>query len=102
MARHETDVGGQEDETINRNLFRDAVFERLTKGLPAADSPPAAEWESPREAHGEPTTQITLKSAKDLGGASGQLLSQVVFPLVVLGAAIAGGTYYYLNSASEA
>ena len=62
VARHETDVGGEEDESVSRNAFRDAVFAAFDKGLPAADAPPAAPWSEPRASHGEPTTQIVAKS----------------------------------------
>jgi len=103
VARHETDVGGTEDESVSRNLFREAVFTALSRGLPDAGTPAAAEWSKPRQAHEEPTDQITLKSVADLGGKSGQSLSQIVFPLVVLSVAVAGGIYYnFFMSADEA
>lgn len=99
LARHETDVGGDEDEAVSRNLFRDSIGELLLKGLPAADAKPAAEWSKPRASHTEPTTKITLKTVADLGGSKGQSLAQILVPLTVLTVAAGLGTYFYLTEA---
>jgi len=96
VARHETDVGGEEDEGLSRSSFREAVFLALNQGLPAADTPPAAPWSEPRATHGEPTTQITAKSAAELDAGHGQSLGQIVVPIVVLTLAACAGAYYYL------
>ena len=88
LARHETDVGGEEDEAVSRNLFRDSMCSLLVKGLPAATAKPAAEWSKPRASHQEPTDQIMVKTASELGGgAKGQSLGQVLVPLLVIGVA---------------
>lgn len=94
VARHEIDVGGEEEESIGRNLFRDAVLEAISRGLPDATLPPAAEWGKPREAHGEPTTQITNKTAAELDGRKGQTLGQILVPLTALVTAISIGIYF--------
>ena len=94
VARHETDVGGEEEESINRGKFRDAVAAALQNGkLPDASSPPAAEWGKPRAAHGEPTTKITLKSVADLSGRRGQSLGQILVPATVALVAISAFVY---------
>ena len=67
FARHETDVGGEEDEEVSRNLFRNGVAEILLKGLPKATSAAAAAWAKPRQSHGEPTDQIKVHSVESLG-----------------------------------
>ena len=66
VMRHETDVGGEEEEAISRDKFREAVLSKLQEGLPAADARPEAAWSEPRATHGEPTDQITAKSAVEL------------------------------------
>jgi len=96
VARHETDVGGEEDESVSRSAFREAVFLALDKGLPSADAPPAAVWAEPVASHTEPKTQISVKTVAELGGGHGQSLGQLVFPLVVGALAVCGGAYYYL------
>ena len=92
VARHETDVGGDEDEAVNRNLFRDGVSAVLAKGLPSADSPAAAAWGAPRQNHGEPVDQITKKSASELGGGRSQSTMQILVPVTV--AALAAFLYF--------
>lgn len=94
-ARHETDVGGEEDESVSRSKFREAVSGVLKAGLPAADAPPAAAWSSPRQSHGEPTDQIVLKSASSLGGGHSQSWGQILVPLTAF--TIAVGSYVYMN-----
>ena len=93
VARHETDVGGEEDEAISRNLFRDAVVAALKKGLPAATSAPAAAWGKPRHSHEEPTDQIKVKSAAELGGGRSQTWAQILVPATV--AILASSAYVY-------
>ena len=99
VTRHETDVGGEEEESINRNMFRDAVTAALQDKLPAASSPPAAEWGKPRASHTEPTTKITLKSVQDLSGARGQSLGQIAVPATValLGISAYVYTQYFME-----
>ena len=99
FARHETDVGGDEDEQVSRDLFRNGVSAALKSGLPNATSAPAAKWEKPRASHGEPTDQIKLKSASELGGGRSQTWAQILVPLTVALAAI--GTYVYVNHVME-
>lgn len=93
LARHETDVGGEEDEAINRNLFRDGVVAALKAGLPAASAAPAADWAKPRASHTEPKDQITPKTASELGGGRQQTWMQIIVPATV--AIIAASTYVY-------
>lgn len=96
LARHETDVGGEEDESISRKLFREAVSAVLKSGLPLASSAEAAAWAKPRASHTEPTDQIVLKTVAELGGGGGgQTWMQILVPLSV--ACVAVSTYVYVN-----
>ena len=99
FPRHETDVGGDEDEQVSRDLFRNGVQAALKAGLPAATSAPAAAWAKPRASHGEPTDQIKLKSASELGGGRSQTWAQILVPLTV--AVVAISTYVYMNHFME-
>ena len=93
VARHETDVGGEEDEAVSRNLFRDEVIKALKAGLPSSSDPPAAAWDKPRASHTEPTNQIKKKSAAELGGGRQQTWAQIFVPITV--AVIAASAYVY-------
>lgn len=95
LARHETDVGGEEEEQISRTAFRDGVIAVLKAGLPAPDSPPAAEWSKPRASHTEPTNQIKPKTVAELGGGRSQTWAQILVPATV--AMVAISTYVYTN-----
>jgi sulfite reductase alpha subunit-like flavoprotein len=91
VARHETDVGGEEDEGVNRKLFREAVAAVLKKGLPAASAAPAAAWASPRAGHDEPTDQITEKTEFQAGHK--QSLGQMLVPALAISVAAAAFVY---------
>ena len=99
FARHETDVGGEEDEEVSRNLFRNGVAEILLKGLPKATTAAAAAWAKPRQSHGEPTDQIKVHSVESLGGGRGQTTMQILVPLTV--AVIGVGSFCYLQFFAE-
>lgn len=104
VARHEIDVGGDEDESIGRALFREAVFKQLSMGLEGCDAKPAAAWSEPVQTHGEPVTQIVLKDASELGGGPRpQTLGQKVVPLLVISVVVAAFLFnqFYLEAASE-
>ena len=89
VRRHEIDVGGEEDESVGRNLFSQAVFDAL-QALPSADSPPAAGWAEPRVSHKEPVTRLTEKTEQGILGGTSKLTGLVipVIALVVLASAI--------------
>ena len=99
LARHETDVGGEEDESVSRNAFRDGVVEALKKGLPAASAAPAAAFGKPRASHSEPTDQIKTKSAEELGGGRSQTWAQILVPATV--AVVAISSYVYTQYVME-
>lgn len=103
VPRHETDVGGEEEESINRGLFRDAVSAALQGGkLPDAASPPAAEWGKPRASHDQPRDKITLKTVTDLAGKRGQSLGQILVPATVALVAISAYVYTQFFMESDA
>ena len=93
LARHETDVGGDEDEAVSRDLFREGVLSALKAGLPNASSAPAAAWGKPRHSHSEPTDQILAKTVADLGGGRSQTWAQILVPATV--ACVAVGAFVY-------
>ena len=99
VARHETDVGGDEDEQISRTLFRDATMAVLKAGLPAPSAPPVAAWNKPRASHAEPKDQIVLKTAAELGGGRQQTWAQILVPATV--AMLAASTYVYTQYVME-
>jgi hypothetical protein len=92
-------VGGEEDEEVSRNLFRNGVAEILLKGLPKATTAAAAAWAKPRQSHGEPTDQIKVHSVESLGGGRGQTTMQILVPLTV--AVIGVGAFCYLQFFAE-
>jgi len=102
VPRHETDAVGDDEVSSSRNAFREAVFECLDQGLPAASSPPAAEWSQPRAWHKEPTAQITPKTVAQLSGQNqdgsrletvGHMVGPIV--LVVFFACVAWHSYVH-------
>jgi len=99
FPRHETDVGGEEGEAISRNIFRDGVSALLQSGLPSVSSPAAAEWAKPRSSHGEPTDQIKVKSADELGGERQQTWAQIIVPFTV--AVVAASSFIYTQYVME-
>ena len=94
VARHEIDVGGEDNEDVGRGLFRDAVAARLGEGLGPADAAPAAAWSTPCKTHKEPVEQITIKTASELGGGvSSQTMGQILVPLTAVTLAVLAFLY---------
>ena len=91
--RHEIDVGGEEDESVGRNLFSQAVFEAL-QALPSAHSPPAADWAEPRVSHKEPVTRLTEKTEQGILG-GGSKLKGLFIPVIALIGVTCGLFYTY-------
>lgn len=97
VPRHETDVAGDDEPSVSRDAFREAVYACLKEGLPPADAPPAAAWSEPRAFHKEATSKISPKTVAELGGGqSAHGFEEYIGPFVVVFTAVTGGIYTYL------